>query len=342
MSNIKNNILVTGSSGFIGFHLSKLLLEKGNRVFGIDVMSNYYDVSLKEARLAQLLAHDNFSFKELDLVTQRDSLQRILEANHITIVYHLAAQAGVRHSIDAPEDYLSNNVIATFNLLELGKTLPLEHMIIASTSSVYGANKQMPFSETQVTDTQLSFYAATKKSCESMAHSYANIHRIPITICRFFTVYGPWGRPDMALFKFTKKILEKNPIDVYNGGDMSRDFTFVSDVAESLFRLANLAPCEKNNRGESSNLSPVAPFRILNVGNSKPTQLLEFIREIESNLGIKAQMNFLGMQPGDVQSTFADSSALFTLTGFTPETSVKAGVKAFVDWYRIYYGNVVR
>ena len=337
MINLGQKVVITGSAGFIGFHLSKMLLESGAEVLGIDCLSEYYDVNLKNARIKILKSFSKFKFLKLDLVSEMDAVLSEAEAFSPGAIFHLAAQAGVRHSIDVPEAYLSNNMVATFNVLELGRKIKIKHLIIASTSSVYGANTDMPFCEEQATDTQLSFYAATKKSCESMAHAYANIYGLPVTMCRFFTVYGPWGRPDMALFKFTKNIINGVPIEVYNHGDMSRDFTYVSDVASSLMRLIDLSPLTTSPAQTDRTKSPVAPYRVLNVGNSQPTGLLSFIGAIESEVGIKAQMKFLDMQPGDVPSTFADASALYELTGFKPSTSVAAGVKEFVNWFREYY-----
>lgn len=338
MNNLGKKIVITGSAGFIGFHLSKMLLESGAEVLGIDCLSNYYDVNLKTARLKILNSFSSFKFLKLDLVSETDTLLSEVKTFRTDAIYHLAAQAGVRHSIYMPEAYLSNNIVATFNVLELSRKIKIKHLIIASTSSVYGANTDMPFNEEQATDTQLSFYAATKKSCESMGHAYANIYGLPVTMCRFFTVYGPWGRPDMALFKFTKSIISGTPIEVYNHGDMSRDFTYVSDVANSLIRLIDLPPAVSDDSSERDRTtSSVAPYRVLNVGNSQPTGLLSFISAIESELGIKAQMQFLDMQLGDVPSTFANATALHELTGFKPSTTVTHGVKEFINWYREYY-----
>ena len=337
MNYSEKKIVITGSGGFIGFHLSKMLLESGAEVLGIDCLSDYYDVNLKNARIKILKSFSTFKFLKLDLVTETNTLHSEVEDFSPDAIFHLAAQAGVRHSINMPEAYLSNNIVATFNVLELSRTIKIKHLIIASTSSVYGANTNMPFTEEQATDTQLSFYAATKKSCESMGYSYANIYGLPVTMCRFFTVYGPWGRPDMALFKFTKSIINGTPIEVYNHGDMSRDFTYVADVANSLIRLIDLPPLIDDSSQRDQATSSVAPYRVLNVGNSQPTGLLSFISAIESELGIKAQMQFLDMQPGDVPSTYADASALNELTGFKPCTSITEGIKEFVSWYREYY-----
>jgi UDP-glucuronate 4-epimerase len=337
MNDLRKKVVITGAAGFIGFHLSKMLLESGADVLGLDCLSDYYDVNLKKDRIRILNGFGTFKFLKLNLVNETDTLLAEVETFKPDAIFHLAAQAGVRHSIDVPEAYLSNNIVATFNVLEVSKRVKIKHLIIASTSSVYGANTNMPFNEEQVTDTPLSFYAATKKSCESMGHAYANIYGIPITMCRFFTVYGPWGRPDMALFKFTKNIINRVPIEVYNHGQMSRDFTYVSDVASSLMRLIDLSPLAHTVSQGDRTSSAVAPYRVLNIGNSQPTGLMAFITAIESELGIKAEMEFRDMQPGDVSSTFADASALYELSGFKPNTSVAAGVKEFVSWFRQYY-----
>ena len=337
MKNHTKKVVITGAAGFIGFHLSKMLLETGAEVVGVDCLSDYYDVNLKKGRIKVLNSFSTFKFLKLDLVNQIDNLIPEIKESSLDAIFHLAAQAGVRHSINVPEAYLSNNIVATFNVLELCRKLKIKHLIAASTSSVYGANTEMPFKELQATDTQLSFYAATKKSCESMGHAYSNIYSLPVTMCRFFTVYGPWGRPDMALFKFTKNIVNGIPIEVFNHGEMSRDFTYVSDVAESLIRLIDKPPSINSSDQKESSSSSVAPYRVLNVGNSQPTSLMLFINAIESELGIKAQMKFLDMQPGDVPSTFADSSALHELTGFKPSTPIAEGVKEFITWYKEYY-----
>ena len=337
MKNLTKKVVITGAAGFIGFHLSKRLLETGAEVVGVDCLSDYYDVNLKKARIKILNNYSAFKFLELDLVDQINNLISEVKESSFDAFFHLAAQAGVRHSINMPEAYLSNNIVATFNVLELCRKLKVNHLIAASTSSVYGANTEMPFKELQATDTQLSFYAATKKSCESMGHAYSNIYSLPVKICRFFTFFGQWGRPDMALFKFTKNIVNGIPIEVYNHGEMSRDFTYVSDVAESLLRLIDKPPLINNSDQKGSSSSSLTPYRVLNVGNSQPTPLMLFIDAIESELGIKAQMKFSDMQPGDVPSTFADSSALHELTGFKPTTPITEGIKEFITWYKEYY-----
>ena len=330
-------ILVTGSAGFIGFHLVKKLLEKGNTVHGFDSMNNYYDVRLKKARHNILKENKNFSFTKSKLENKK-ILENIFKKFKPEIVIHLAAQAGVRYSIETPRVYLDSNIIGTFNIIEISHKLKVKHLIMASSSSVYGANKKIPFIETDKTETQLSIYAATKKSNESMAHSYANIWKIPITMLRFFTVYGPWGRPDMALFKFTKGILNKKKIDIYNNGKMFRDFTYVDDIVNGIQLLINKAP-NTNQFGKYKNdsLSPVAPFRILNIGNTKKVYLLDFIKQIEKELGKKAIRNYLPLQKGDVKQTLSNTNLLKKITGYNPKTNYKLGIKKFLNWYLKYY-----
>lgn len=327
--------LVTGSAGFIGFHLSQLLLDEGATVFGFDALTDYYDVSLKEARQNALLSRDKF-FAVNERLESPGVLNDLVAQTKPDVVIHLAAQAGVRYSIDAPESYVNANIMGTFRLLEAVRATPVKHLLMASTSSIYGSNREMPYAETHKCDTQMSFYAATKKANEAMAHSYAHLYDIPTTMFRFFTVFGPWGRPDMALFKFTKAILNNDPIDVYNHGDMRRDFTYVSDLVRGIRLLTEAVPGSIPVEGDS--LSPVAPFRIVNIGNSQPVQLLEFINAIEKATGREAKKNMMDMQPGDVPATWADGALLSQLTGYQPQTSVEDGVAQFVDWYRSYYG----
>ena len=330
-------IFVTGSSGFIGFHLSKKFLEKGHSVHGFDSMNNYYDVKIKKARYKILNAYKKFSFTKGKLENKKILSKSILKFRPRVIV-HLAAQAGVRYSIEKPRVYLDSNIIGTYNIIELAKKVNIKHLLIASSSSVYGANKKLPFKETDKTETQLSIYAATKKSTESIAHSYSNVWKIPITMLRFFTVYGPWGRPDMALFKFTKGIIAKKKIDIYNNGKMYRDFTYVDDIANGISVLINKAP-NLNQLGKIKNdsLSHVAPFRILNIGNTKKVYLLDFINELEKKLGRKAIRNYMPMQKGDVKTTISDTTLLKKITGYNPKTNYKTGIKKFLEWYLFYY-----
>ena len=334
---MKTKILITGSSGFIGFHLSKKLLEKGIKVHGYDSMNNYYDVNLKKARCKILKKYKNFSFTKNEL-ENRKALEKIFKKFKPSVVIHLAAQAGVRYSIEKPRVYLDSNITGTYNIIEISKKLNVKHLIMASSSSVYGANKKIPFKETDKTETQLSIYAATKKSNESMAHSYSNIWKMPITMLRFFTVYGPWGRPDMALFKFTKGILNNKKIDIYNNGKMYRDFTYIDDIVDGIRMLINKIPnLNQVDLYKNDSLSPVAPFRVLNIGNTKKVFLLDFIKEIELALGKKAIRNYMPLQKGDVKQTLSNTSLLKKLTGYNPKTNYKSGIKKFLKWYLSYY-----
>lgn len=330
--------LVTGSSGFIGFHLCRRLLDEGWRVLGLDNLSDYYDVSLKERRQAMLCQHAGFSVVN-DSVETPGLMLRLFEEHRPDVVVHLAAQAGVRYSIENPRSYLESNIVGTFEILEAARAFPPAHMLLASTSSAYGANTEMPYREVMKADHQMSFYAATKKATEAMAHSYAHLFGLPVTMFRFFTVYGPWGRPDMALFKFTKAILEGRPIDVYNYGDMKRDFTYVTDLVEAIRLLIDAVPVRPEDGvvAEGDSLSPVAPWRVVNIGNSEPVQLTDYIAAIETATGRVAERNLMPMQAGDVPATWADTTLLQSLTGYHPKTRVPEGVKAFVDWYRDYY-----
>ena len=330
-------ILITGSSGFIGFHLSKKLLDKGYKVHGYDSMNNYYDVSLKKARYNILKKYKSFSFTKNKL-ENKNSLEKVFKKFKPSIVIHLAAQAGVRYSIEKPRVYLDSNITGSYNIIEVSKKFNVKHLIMASSSSVYGANKRIPFKETDKTETQLSIYAATKKSNESMAHSYSNIWKVPITMLRFFTVYGPWGRPDMALFKFTKGILANKKIDIYNNGKMYRDFTYIDDIVDGIRLLINKIPNHKNfGKYNNDSLSSVAPFRILNIGNTKKVFLLDFIKEIEKVLGKKAIRNYMPLQKGDVKQTLSNTNLLKKLTGYNPKTNYKSGIKKFLNWYLNYY-----
>ena len=309
-------IIVTGSSGFIGFHVSKKLLGSGNKVHGIDSMNNYYDVKLKKARLAILKKYKNFSFSKVKIENSKD-LGKAFKKFKPTVVIHLAAQAGVRYSIQKPKVYLDSNITGTYNIIEIAKRLNVKHLIMASSSSVYGANKKIPFKEVDKTETQMSIYAATKKSNESMAHAYSNIWKIPITMVRFFTVYGPWGRPDMALFKFTRGILNNKKIDVYNNGKMYRDFTYIDDIVNGINLLISKVPSTKQlGKYKNDSLSPIAPFRILNIGNTKKVFLLDFIKEIEKVLGKKAKRNYMPLQKGDVKQTLSNTNLLKKITNY--------------------------
>ncbi|WP_084582924.1 NAD-dependent epimerase/dehydratase family protein [Sphingomonas azotifigens] len=332
--------LVTGSAGFIGSFVCARLLAEGYRVVGLDAMTDYYDVALKERRLENLSRSNHFrSIK--GYVETPGLLAALFEEEAPEVVIHLAAQAGVRYSIENPRSYLDSNIVGTFELLEAARAHPPQHLLLASTSSAFGANTEMPYRETDKADHQMSFYAATKKATENMAHSYAHLFDLPITMFRFFTVYGPWGRPDMALFKFTKAILEGRPIDVYNHGDMKRDFTYVEDLVEAIYLLIAVPPVRPATADAipaGDSLSPVAPWRIVNIGNSDAVQLTEFIAAIEEATGKPAQRNLLPMQAGDVPATWADAELLRTLTGYKPQTGVREGVAKFVEWYRAHYG----
>jgi UDP-glucuronate 4-epimerase len=333
-------VLVTGTAGFIGFHLARLLIAEGFRVVGVDAMTDYYDVGLKRRRHATLRESNAFSAEEFDIL-DAGRLMDYARAARPDAVVHLAAQAGVRYSLEQPRAYIDTNITGTFNVMEAARELKVGHLLMASTSSVYGANEDMPFAETQQTETPLTIYAATKKANEMMGHSYAHLWDLPTTMFRFFTVYGPWGRPDMALFKFTKGILEGTPIDIYNHGEMWRDFTYVEDLVRGIRLLIDAVPQRPASReaipaGDS--LSPVAPFRIVNIGNSDKVRLEDFIDAIEQELGRKAVRNYMGMQTGDVPATWADASLLKRLTGYAPQTDIREGVKRFVAWYREYFG----
>ena len=330
-------IIVTGSSGFIGFHVSKKLLESGNKVHGVDSMNNYYDVNLKKARLNILKKYKNFSFSKTKIENKKN-LDLAFKKFKPVVVIHLAAQAGVRYSIEKPRVYLDSNITGTYNIIEISKTLNVKHLIMASSSSVYGANKKIPFKEIDKTETQMSIYAATKKSNESMAHAYSNIWKVPITMVRFFTVYGPWGRPDMALFKFTKGILKNKKIDIYNNGKMFRDFTYIDDIVSGINLLIRKVP-NRNQLGKykDDSLSPIAPFRILNIGNTKKVYLLDFIKEIEKVLGKKAKRNYMPLQKGDVKQTLSNTNLLKKITKYNPKTNFKTGIRKFLDWYLDYY-----
>lgn len=328
--------LITGTAGFIGFHLSRRLLADGHQVVGIDNFSHYYDVTLKEARNAVLEKHGN-GFKVLRIsLEDSDALNSAWEDAAPDVVVHLAAQAGVRYSIEHPEAYVSSNLVGTFNVLEAARRFKPGHLLAASTSSAYGANTEMPFRETDQAVHPLTLYAATKSATELMGHSYSHLFGIPTTFFRFFTVYGPWGRPDMALFKFTKAILANQPIDVFGHGNMSRDFTFVDDLVESIVRLTRAIPGGAPVAGDT--LSPVAAYRLVNIGGGAPSSLMDYISELERALGRQAEKKFLPMQDGDVAATYASADLLEALTAYKPSTPISVGVPAFVAWYREHYG----
>lgn len=332
-------IFITGTAGFIGYHLAQLLLSQGHAVCGYDGMTDYYDVRLKQRRHAMLNQHEGFAATEAMLEDQ-ECLYGAVAAFKPEVIVHLAAQAGVRYSIENPRAYLDANILGTFNVMEAARAAGVGHLLMASTSSVYGANTEMPFTETERVATPLTFYAATKLANESMGHSYANIYRLPVTMFRFFTVYGPWGRPDMALFKFTKGIIEGTPIDIYNNGDMWRDFTYVEDLVRGIAGLIDAVPeCRESAEDlvPGDSLSPVAPFRVVNIGNSEKVRLLDFIDAIEAEIGKPAIRNCMPMQQGDVPATWADASLLESLTGYRPQTPFNEGVARFVRWYRDYY-----
>ena len=332
-------VLITGAAGFIGFGLAARLLDRGDTVYGIDNLNNYYDVNLKKARLERLSTREKFSFEKLD-IADRAGMESLFARNKFDAVMNLAAQAGVRYSIENPHAYIESNIVGFCNILEGCRHSKVGHLVFASSSSVYGANTRLPFSEHDNIDHPISLYAATKKANELMAHTYAHLYGLPTTGLRFFTVYGPWGRPDMALFKFTKNILEGKAIEVFNNGNMIRDFTYVDDIVEGVVRVMD-RPAEPDPAWNSAAPDPArsrAPYRIYNIGNNKPVQLMRYIEVLERALGKKAQIEMLPMQPGDVPATTADVSALESDIGYRPKTTVEEGVPRFVEWYRRYYG----
>lgn len=330
-------VLVTGTAGFIGFHLATRLLLEGHDVAGLDGVTDYYDVALKEDRLAMLRSHPRFTEHRF-MLGDMDRLLDVTRSFTPEVIVHLAAQAGVRYSLENPRSYADSNLIGTFNVMEVARECAAGHLLLASTSSIYGGNTVMPFSETQRADSPLTFYAATKKATELMSHSYSHLWDIPTTVFRFFTVYGPWGRPDMALFKFVKAIINGDPIDVYNNGDMSRDFTYIDDLVESIARLIPARPIKGRPEGDADSLSPVAPWRVVNIGGGTPVPLMDFVAEIERNLGMTARRNYMPLQTGDVPKTYAEAALLERLTGYRPSTPVSAGVAAFCSWYQSRYG----
>lgn len=331
-------ILVTGAAGFIGSHVAHLLLDRGDEVVGLDNLNDYYDVSLKEARLARLTARAGFRFVRLD-VADRQGMSALFRHERFDRVIHLAAQAGVRYSLQDPHSYIDSNVVGFMNVLEGCRHNEVEHLVYASTSSVYGANTKMPFSESHNVDHPLAIYAATKKANELMAHTYSHLYGLPTTGLRFFTVYGPWGRPDMAVFLFTKAILEGRPIDVFNHGDMRRDFTYIDDIVEGVVRTADrpAAPDPAWSGAAPDPGTSSAPFRVYNIGNNQPVELMRMIEILEAALGRKAEKNLLPMQPGDVPATYADVDDLERDVGFRPSTPLDVGIGRFVEWYREYY-----
>lgn len=331
---------VTGAAGFIGFHLCKRLLNEGCTVIGFDNLNDYYDVRLKKARLALLEHYSEFAFV-FGHLEDKHVVEQTFADHKINIVINLAAQAGVRYSLKNPHAYIQSNIVGFMNILEACRHYGVEHLVYASSSSVYGANTKMPFSTSDNVDHPVSLYAATKKSNELMAHTYSHLYNLPTTGLRFFTVYGPWGRPDMALFLFTKAILNNEPIKVFNNGQMQRDFTYVDDIIEGLVRVIQSPPKENQDfdRAAPDPGSSYAPYKIYNIGNNKPVQLMELIQVLEQCLGMEAKKEFLPMQPGDVASTYANVDSLITEMGFQPKTSIDVGVKKFVEWYREHYSN---
>lgn len=332
------SVLVTGVAGFIGSDVSKRLLEAGKKVIGVDSLNNYYDVSLKEARLELIKTYPDFTFLKLDLA-DREAVEQLFKQHNITHVIHLAAQAGVRYSLENPHAYADANMLGFLNILEGCRHHKIQHLVYASSSSVYGLNAKVPFSTKDGVDHPVSLYAASKKSNELMAHTYSHLYSVPTTGLRFFTVYGPWGRPDMAMYKFTKAILEGKSIDVYNHGDLSRDFTYIDDIVEGIIRITDVIP-QADNKLAGNGLSPdesPAPYALYNIGNGSPIQLMDFISAVEKATGIEAKKNFMDMQPGDVAQTWADTEDFFKATGYRPEVGVEEGARRFVEWYRDYF-----
>ena len=330
--------LITGAAGFIGFHTSQYLLDRGDIVIGVDNINDYYDPSLKEARLSQLKNNDRFNFYKIDII-DKDAVNTIFEAESPEYIIHLAAQAGVRYSIENPYAYIDSNITGFMNILEACRHNPIKHLVFASSSSVYGSNTDMPFSVNDNVDHPLSIYAATKKSNELMAHTYSNLFDIPVSGLRFFTVYGPWGRPDMALFIFTRKILNGEAIDVFNEGKHKRDFTYIDDIVEGVVRVSdNVATSNPEwNSDKPDPATSKAPYRLYNVGNNSPVELMYFIEQIEKNLNKKADKNYLPLQAGDVPATYANVDALIDYVGYSPSTSIESGIENFIKWYKDYY-----
>ncbi|WP_170452509.1 GDP-mannose 4,6-dehydratase [Ruegeria arenilitoris] len=334
-------VLITGTAGFIGFHLAKLLLSEGFQVHGYDGMTDYYDVTLKQRRHQMLLQTPGFSATE-DLLENHERLMQVADEFKPEVIVHLAAQAGVRYSLEHPRSYIDSNVVGTFNVMEVARQHKVGHLLMASTSSVYGANEDMPFTEVEKADTQLTIYSATKKANEAMGHSYAHLWDLPTTMFRFFTVYGTWGRPDLALYKFVDAILDGRPIDIYNHGEMYRDFTNVNDLVRGIRLLIDAAPVRPDSPEdieEGDSLSPVAPYRVVNIGNGDKVRLMDFVEAIEEAVGKKAIRNYMPMQMGDVPATWANTDLLQRLTGYRPQTDFKDGIAQFVEWFREYHGK---
>jgi UDP-glucuronate 4-epimerase len=329
-------VLVTGAAGFIGNELSLRLVKEGHEVTGVDCFSAYYDVSLKRDRVKRLDAYDNFRMHEVK-VEDEAAMTAAFRDSTPDVVVHLAAQAGVRYSLEHPREYISSNIVGSFNVIELARQHGTKHLVLASTSSAYGANQTFPFEETDPAPHPLTIYAASKLSSELIAHSHSHLYGTPTTLLRFFSVYGPWGRPDMAFFLFTNRIFKGEPIDVYNHGDLMRDFTYIDDLVEAIRRLIDTPPVAGQPATRNDSLSPVAPYRLVNIGHAAPVRLMDYIEAIERAIGKKAVKNMLDMQPGDVKQTYADVSLLKALTGYVPTTDVQRGIEAFVEWYRSYY-----
>lgn len=332
-------VFITGTAGFIGYHLARALLDAGHAVAGFDGLTDYYDTALKRRRHAMLLQHPGFAATEA-MLEDRAALDAAIDGFEPDVIIHLAAQAGVRYSLENPRAYVDANLMGTFNVMEAARRHAVRHLMMASTSSVYGANTDTPFKETDKADTPMTIYAATKKATEGMGHSYAHLYDLPTTMFRFFTVYGPWGRPDMALFKFVKATLEGRAIDIYNHGEMYRDFTYIDDLVRAIALLMDAPPIRPEPGAAiapGDSLSPVAPWRVVNIGNSQTVRLTDFVDAVEEALGVPVTRNFMDIQPGDVPATWADAQLLEHLTGYRPQTDVRDGVRRFVAWYRDYY-----
>lgn len=335
------HFLITGTAGFIGFHLAKRLLDEGHSVVGYDGMTKYYDIKLKEQRLEILAPYEKFQ-QVVGMLEDKASLEGAAAILKPDVIVHLAAQAGVRYSLENPKAYVDSNLVGSWNILDLAKVVQPQHLLLASTSSIYGANEKIPFAEVDRADEPMTLYAASKKSMELMAHSYAHLYKVPTTAFRFFTVYGPWGRPDMALFKFVSAILQGEPIEIYGEGKMSRDFTYIEDLIEGIVRLIRIPPAESNRvgtNGVNDTLSRYAPFRTVNIGGGQPVELMKFVETVEAAVGRPAVRKMLPMQQGDVPRTFAAPGLLQALTDFVPETSVEEGVREFTRWFKIFSTN---